>query len=228
MTLDDYEIDGDYIDVESKRADVTTNYEDDESADDTSDASESCSEDADGRGTYTQGGGDRTYRFDTGIGSGGSSAVDDLIDQDAVFENDGRSQTRTFFYADDDDYMTSEQKRQYRRLAKLNDGWRSPERKQQNSRADKRRWTSAFCGHLGIGGQIADRIEAIVMDINMGHMAHYRTETVILAVISKITEEHGRFIRDEDEFKRLVSDVDTNLGRITKARRLADEKTDML
>lgn len=209
-------IDDDYIGVESRRADLSTHEEEDDL-----DRSPSSAQHPD---TSTDSV-DMSHTFDIGGGSGAASAIDELIDKNAVIENDGRSRTRTFFYPSEAGGWT---RKRAKRLAKLQDGHRSPERKEQNRGADRRRWAESFGSKLGMNGYQIERVKHIVGGMNMSHMGYYSSSKIILATITLVANEDDRFIRDEIGFKELMRDVDTDMDELKQMRRLIRNKSDRL
>lgn len=211
----DKDVDSDYIDVEKRRARVSTTEAEEEPTLD--------------RDAYADGGadmsphGDMSHRFDAGDGSGAASSLEELIDDNAIIENDGRSKTRTFFYpAEADD------EQRYSRIIRWQDGEGDPDRDVENRAADRRRAVDTFCGVLDMSGYHKGRVKYVIEDLNMSHMAHYSSPKVILAVISLVANEDGRFIRDEAAFRALMEDVDTSLHELKKVRTLARKKTERL
>lgn len=166
---------------------------------------------------------DQTHRIAFSVGDGAATRIDNLIDEKAVEENDGRSNTRTMFYASE---SASEQ--QYKRLAKLNDGMYSPDRKQQNAWADKKRWVDGFTSYVEMDATSEERVFTILKSLNMKHMGPYSTEKVILAIISIVANEHNRRIRSEDGYYQLVEDCATTLDEVSRVRRLVMEKCPIL
>jgi hypothetical protein len=59
-------------------------------------------------------------------------------------------------------------------------------------------------------------------------MGHYSSQQTILAIISLVANERGRWIRDEEDFRRLLQDTGTTLGEIKRVRQLVRQKTDKI
>lgn len=202
-------IDDDYIDVEAKRASIRTTTKEEDPKLDRSDVSV---EEV-----------DMSHIFDSRNGSGAASDVDELIDETAIIENDGRSKTRTFFYPSEAD-----DERRYRRLIRWQDGEGDTQRAVENRAADRRRTIDIFCGHLGMGTYQRERVKSIMEDLNMSHMAHYSSEKVILAIISLVANEDGWLIRDNETYRDLIRDVNSSLKEIRKIRLLVKRKSDVI
>jgi hypothetical protein len=58
-------------------------------------------------------------------------------------------------------------------------------------------------------------------------MAHYSSQMVVLAIISIVANEDNWFIRDEDDYRRLLEDTDTSLRDISNIRQLVRDKSDL-
>lgn len=206
-------VDEDYIGVEPQRADVSTTQHDDNL--DRSPQSADISTNSV----------DMSHRFDMQGGSAAASAIDELIDQNAIIENDGRSNTRTFFYpseaADAD---------QFSRLSRIQEGqWAKDEsRDAKNREADRRRWLEGYCARLDMTDYQRRRTEYIESGLNMSHMAYYSSQKIILAIITLVANEDNRFIRDEQMFRDICRDVDTNLNELKQMRKLIRRKSDRL
>jgi hypothetical protein len=217
--LEDYRIDEDY--TKQKRRELEADAEKAPGATD-GDTSTDDGQRRDVSDAHQQT--DGAYIFATAVGDGAAPSIDDIIDENAVMENDGRSNTRTMFYASEG---ASSKEQQYRRLAKLNDGMYSPDRKQQNAWADKKRWVSGFCGYVGMSETSKERTLTILEHLNMKHMGPYSTEKVILAIMSIVSRENDRLLRDEEPYHNLLDDIETDLKEIRRVRRLVMEKSDL-
>lgn len=199
------DVDEDYIDVVKRRADCTVaeEPEDDDMFRDV-------------QATAQQ---DMSHIFNVDDGSGAASAIDERIDKNAVIENDGRSKTRTFFYPEQADDTDT-----YKRLIRWQDGEGDSERAVANRAADRRRWIDTFCGYLDMTSYQQSRTEHIIESIQMSHMAHYSSQKVILATLTLVANEDGRFIRDETLFRKLMVDVGTDLCELKSIRSLVKAK----
>jgi hypothetical protein len=204
-------IDDDYIDVDPQRADVSsTEHEEEPPIERTPSAAERY---------------DLSMRLDASGGNGSAAESDGMIDQNAVYQNDGRSKTETFFYVQD---VPKERRQQFQRLYRLQEGERDSERKELNRRTDRTRTISTFCSQLDMSSYHKDRVEHIMDSINMSHMAHYSSPMVILGIITLVANADDRFIRDETRFKDLVRDVGSDMSDIKNIRRLVRDKSDAL
>lgn len=168
---------------------------------------------------------DTSHEFDTSDGSGAASNIDERIDQNAIIENDGRSDTNTFFYPNE---AAPTRRQQFKRLIEYQDGMYKDERKAETQQADMRRWVSTICSKLDMSSYHTGRVEHICSGLNMKHMAHYSTEKVIIAVISLVANEDDRFIRDERVFRNLMGEVGTTLEELRKVRALVKRKSKRL
>lgn len=205
----DKPIDDDYIDVEKERADVSTNGDTD-SDDDLERSANSA---------------DRSHRFDTSEGSGSSSQLDELIDENAIIENDGRSETRTFFRPGE---ANESQQAMYERILRYQEGMWDSERERKNYESDRQRWLQIYSDRLDVPKSRAQRVALIIEGLNMSHMAHYSSSEVILATISLAENERGRFIRDEQAFRDLLRDIESTPDNMKKIRQLVREKSNQL
>lgn len=203
-------IDEDYIDVETRRADVSPRVDSDDDIERTPEAAERV---------------DMSHRFDVADGSGAASAIEELIDENAVIEHDGRASTRTFFYVAE---AAERSKRQFERMIRLQEGEGDPQRDVENRAADRRRTVDGFCSQLDMSDYHKERVEHVVGGLNMSHMAHYSSPKVILAIISLIANEDDRFIRDEETFRDLMTDVGTSLDELKNIRELVRQKSERL
>jgi hypothetical protein len=206
--------DEDYIDVETERADVSVDVDEDDER-----GVRYGQYTSDERGERV----DMSHVFDTSDGNGSSSQLDDMIDENAIIENDGRSETRTFFYPSEatDDQL-------YGRLIRWQDGEGDPQRDVRNRAADRRRTIDAFCGTLDMSTHHNERVTHVMEELNMSHMAHYSSPQVILAIISLVANEDGWFVRDDDTFRALLEDTDTDLDTLKSIRRLVRRKSTRL
>lgn len=205
-------LDDDYIGVEKRRADVSvTDDDDDKISRRPSDANQSPDRHL-----------DLSHVLDDGNGAGASSQIDDIIDDGAVIENDGRSKTRTFYYADE---APSDKQHQFARMLRWQDGEGDSDRAVRNRAADRRRTVDTFCAHVGMGTEQRERVQYVTDGLNMSHMGPYSSDDVILAIITLIANERGRFIRDETVFRGLLEDVGLDLNDIKNVRGLIREKS---
>lgn len=193
------DVDKDYIDVETRRADVTVSEDEVSEYDD-----------------------DIAYRFDVADGSGASSGVEEMIDQNAVIEHDGRASTRTFFYMEEVPETNREQFK--RMLGYQEDKWSGM--KNQQRKADRMRKVHGFCSKLDMTSYQKQRVKHIESDINMKHMASFSSDKVILGIVSIVANEDNRFIRDESDFRDILVDVGSDLDEMKSIRSLIRDMTD--
>lgn len=203
-------LDDDYVDVEKRRADVTISTE-----------QKSDTLDRRGDGAVDTQFSDVSHRFDVSGGNGSASQLDDLIDQNAIIEHDGRAETRTFFYVGE---APNGQKRQYGRMLQYQEDMWSGMKNQQRA-ADRKRTIETFCAYLDMSEYHKGRVKRICDGLNMSHMAHYSSQKVILAIISLVANEDDRFIRDEDDFRTILRDIDSDLEEVRSIRDLVRRKS---
>lgn len=209
MSLDNHPIDDDYIGVQEQPAAV------EQSDEFRYDASH----------TYD--------RSDEGLSG---TARDVEIDRRRVSDRDRRGGTRTGFNANevDDGHLARTVVRDGHRrtysewLRMLQNGYRSSRRKGDNESADVQTYIQTFTSFLEMTPYQGDRTTRIVDSINMGHMAHYPREIIVLATLSIVANEDDRWIRDEAGFKELVRDLDSSMEDVKNARILVKNKSDML
>lgn len=210
-------IDESYIDVEKQRADISDSTEVEEN--DNIDRSPPSAQRVD----ISVDSFDMSHIFDTGSGSGASNDVDELIDENAIIENDGRSMTRTFYYPSEAPERT---RKRFSRMLRWQEGEGDSQRDVENRAADRRRTVETFCGHLEMTTHHRRRVQHIADSINMSHMAHYSSQEVILGIITIVANEDNRFIRDEDAFKSLVDDVGSDMYTVKRIRGLVRRKSE--
>lgn len=211
MSLDEYPIDDDYIGVEKRPAAIGQSDE----------------------FRY-----DASHTYDRSDEGASGTARDVEIDQRSVSDHDRRGGTRTGFDPSDVEegfltrsVMRDGKLRTYSEwLRLLQHGYRdiSLSRAQENADADTQTYIQTFTSVLEMSPYQGDRVTKLVESINMGHMAHYPREIIVLAVISVVANEDDRWIRDEQKFKDLVRDLDGSMEDVKNARRLVKEKSDLL
>lgn len=164
--------------------------------------------------------------IDRGIGSGASSWVDEQY-EDAPTAHDGRAKTRTGFNPNDAD-----DPHKWKRLNKLQEGVGDSERKARNRTADHRRWINMFTTRLECTTHQQRRVHHVIGDIEMDHMAHYSAEKVILGTISLVADadasRHGTPMRDREDFRTLLTSVDSDLKELRSIRKLVRNTSDVL
>lgn len=171
---------------------------------------------------------DCSYLFGGGEGAGSNDAIDDMIDQEAIVENDGRSNTRTFFYPEDAEYETQEQATKFRRLIRWQDGEGHPSesRAAANFKADMERTAKTFCSQCEFTPYQTERVLHVMDDLDVNSYGHYSTEKVILAVMSLVANEDRRHLRDEELFRGLVGDVGMTMEQVRTVRLMTRQRTE--
>lgn len=220
MTEYDFEfgtdIDSDYVDTgDRERADVSVDRDDLESAAD--------------EDVWVSDG----TLLDTGSGMGSGDYWDDREDEQAVIENDGRSLNETFFYGESASFPEPIADRgpnstmpRGERLAKYNDGWRINDgyRAPRNRKADRERFIGVLCSQLEVATSLEERIRKVTEDLPLSEMGWYSSDMVILAVLSFVTNEQGRWIRDESAFREIMQAVGMDLSDLRSCRKLVRNK----
>lgn len=169
---------------------------------------------------------DKTHLFGRKQGDGSKTALEEIIDQNAVIENDGRSTTRTMFYAEDANYDSPVIEQRYRWLAKLNDGVGEKGRFTANYNADVRRFIQTLGGHLELTAYQVDRVIYVMADLNLNTFGPYSYEKISMAVISLVANEDRRLIRDEPIFQTYLEDMYMDLDTLKRIRRMVVDRTD--
>lgn len=232
--LDGYPVDSDYCDVVKRRADTVSDaeaaerarerfeYEEDGSP---SSAEETAQSDAQRpEGDEYGGRTDMSHRFGRYAGSLAGSDYDQEIDEQAPQDHDGRAETRTGFNPRE---APSGERDKWRRLNTINDGW-PRDSESQNTAAEQRRWAQTFSEALGMTPFQKERVEYVVEGLNMGHMAHYSSTMVVLAIVSLVANEDDRWIRDEEGFRDMMEDVGVTMHEIKRIRLLVRDKSERL
>lgn len=205
--LADYDIDTDYCDVpDAERASVAQSP-------DTSDSLYRESPPSD----------DKSWTYGTGDASTlAGTELDEEIDQNAVIANDGRSDTRTMFYAYD---APTDTRNKWWRLAKINDGMYTSQRDTKNKEADNNRWIDTFTRYLGMTPYQTERVRAVIDGTPLQNMGRYSAQESILGAISIVCNEDDRWVRDDPAFERLVADIDSDMYTVRRVRDLLREKS---
>jgi len=165
---------------------------------------------------------DGTHRFDVGHGNGSGDRLDDVIDQNAIIDHDGRANTNTFFYAWE---APEEKEYQFSRMLRWNEGEGSPDRSINNRQADRNRYVDTVCGQLDMSDYHKERVKHLCGSVNMSHMGPRSSQETILSVVTIVANEDNRFVRDEELFRDLVTAIDSSLDTIKKLRKLLHEKS---
>lgn len=167
--------------------------------------------------------------IDDGMGTGSRSSNEDYNDEHYTqHPNDGRSKTKTTFFASDvdDPYRTAHQlhrdpedRRGWKKLADWNDGVGDPGRGMANHAARKRRDASAYADGVGLTKHERGKVVRVIDDIDVRIFGIPHTPTIEQTIISICG-----LVRDEnavDEAQRLVGDE--TFERVRKGEYLDDE-----
>jgi hypothetical protein len=165
---------------------------------------------------------DWSFLFGGYEGDGAASSLDELIDKNAIIENDGRSDTRTFYYVQDVD---EDERKRFSRMLKWQDGVGDKNRRSANAAADKRRWIDAFGTQLGCTPLQKETAKQITASMNFKYFGNYSSEKVILGIISLVCERDERFIRHEPAFQRLMESVELDQSGLRTCRRMVRERS---
>ncbi len=199
--LDDYPVDDDYIDVEEAQADTSRSNE--------------IRFDA-------------SHTFDRSDDGTAGTPRDVEIDAQTISERDDRGQTRTGFNPSEasDGIMSKSVTRDGKEqtfaqwLRTLQDGYRDSSRKEENMREEERKFIETTTSFLGMTEYQSERVKHIIDGMNFRYLGPYPMETAVLATISIVANEDDRWIREEDEYERLVSDIDSSMKDIKNVRQL--------
>ncbi|UBF23153.1 hypothetical protein M1M34_gp002 [Haloarcula tailed virus 2] len=163
---------------------------------------------------------DRTHRFDTSMGTGAALEIDDIIDDEAIIENDGRSLTRTMFYASEVSYDSPKRRRQMERLAKWNDGMWDSSRASQNFKADMNRIKEGFCQEIELTDFQTECVLWTMERMPVNRFGSYNTEKVTMAVITIICERDRRPVDDEPAFQNIMKDIGMTGKQLRSVRKI--------
>lgn len=161
--------------------------------------------------------------LDLGRGCGASERIDDIIDEEAIIENDGRSVTRTMFYAGDAKYDDPDKQKQMKRLAKWNDGMWESERASRNFKADMNRSKEVLCQQAELTSLQQESVMWSMKRIPVNRFGCYNTEKVTLSVMIKVCERDGRDLRQEDAFQDLMNRVGITSDKLDSVCRIAEK-----
>ena len=163
---------------------------------------------------------DMSHRFDLGMGAAAKAKIDEIIDEEAIIENDGRSSGRTMFYASDADYDNEKMAARMERLAKWNDGMWESDRATQNFKADMNRIKENLCQEVNLTKFQTESVLWTMERMPVNYFGSHTTEKVTMAVITLICEEDHRNIDDEEEFVQVMRDVGMNGKDLRSIRKL--------
>lgn len=144
-----------------------------------------------------------------------------VIDANSTPEHDGRAVTNTGF--NPNDVNVDEGRHHWEWLNKLNDGLQSRERKQQNNEVNQRRFAETVMDELGCTDFQQERVNHLLASQDGRSHGGKCYEIVVLALISMVLEEDGRYVREEDDWVALRDDLvvdGTDVGKhdITSVR----------
>jgi hypothetical protein len=166
-------------------------------------------------------------------GDGARSATEEWVAQNArPASNDGRSPTRTTFYAHDVDsigpgqkHRDPEDRRSWGSLAKWQDGVQSDiSRGGQNWQADKNRWFDTFASYVEATERQEDRARYIVDAVDIGPFqgAHIPIEWVILGALSIAIDEDAPDLAsravERTSFAKLHADMEMDRADLRDVR----------
>lgn len=178
---------------------------------------------------------DRVARNRTDMTSGHGSRTrqtDWSVQEQRNPSNDGRSHTRTTFYADTVEsrgpgqkHRDPQNRRSWESLAKWNDGVQSDKsRGSQNWEADKYRWVETFAGQVDATDTQRERTHFIINNISLTpfQAAHIQTEAVILGALSLALNRDVRDIEyravNREPFQALMDDLDVDRSDLVDIR----------
>lgn len=196
MTLDDYPIDKDYIDPPEPEEIEPVEEE------------------------RTQEEIDKTHTFLSGEQA---ETAEIQWDRMAIEQNDGRGDHATMFYGKD--AATPDERERYERLASVNEGMRESgrEHKSKSNVVDKANFAKTCCSALEMTGFQQERVVWLTERVNVNMFGHYSYEHIILALISIVANEDGRWIRDEPKFQDMMVANEIDLLQIRRLRIMMKE-----
>lgn len=191
MTLDEHPIDEDYIDPPKGKATVNPVKE------------ERTPEEIDKTHTFLSGEAAETPRV--------------KFDQSAVENNDGRGDHSSMFYGKD---APPEKREQFTKLASMNEGmWESGrDHKTKSNASDKANFARMCCSNLEMTDYQKERVLWLTERVKVNMFGHYSYEHVILALISIVANEDGRWVRDENTFRTMTAENGLGLKEIRRLR----------
>jgi hypothetical protein len=167
-------------------------------------------------------------------GDGARSATEEWVHQHSRPEsNDGRSPTRTTFYASDTDSIGPGQQHRdpsdrtsWSKLAKWQDGVQSDiSRGGQNWAADKERWFDTFASHIEATDRQEKRARHIVESVSMDPFkgARIPIENVIAGALSLAVDEDAQSLDsravERERFIELLADLEMDRADLRDVRR---------
>lgn len=231
-SLDGYDIDDDYLDVDNRDAESTVARQaitDDDSQDsDTEQVCESCESQKRDTSQNRDALQSREYDDTSHLlyqGRSSESTRERNMDLNDISptSNDGRSVTRTYWQARD---VPDAKQQQYKRLLQWQEGQWASERKAENKRADTRRVIDVFGSALDCTDHQVATVESIIEQTNLKHMGPYSYQHSVLAayaIATFITDE--RELKGTTEYRRLVDAIDSDAKEMRNIRKLIREKS---
>lgn len=144
-------------------------------------------------------------------GPPGSTQKD--FEASAPQSNDGRSETRTTFYAQEADNDEID----YRKLAKINDGHYFEGSEERRRRAEQRRDVDIITTKFGFNESQKERSLYLLSQVENGQ--RFESDQILaLTIATIVANEDDWMIRQEDEFEELLDLCNADRGRIRKAR----------
>lgn len=166
---------------------------------------------------------DRSYLYGTDYGATANSGEDDMIDEDGLVHNDGRSNTETYFLADDVEYASKSRRVQFHRLAKINDGMYN--RNDSDVRAARNaEYVDIYCGAVELNEYQRDCVKNAVVTMDLRTFGGVQTEHIILAIMCVVAERDMRQLDEEPEFQDLMIANDLDMNELKRLRKMARYK----
>lgn len=162
-------------------------------------------------------------------GDGSLDEIENMYDGEKYPHRDERANTDTTFWASDIEQLSVSRGRKQRlkRMLRRQEGENPGEtysssrddRTQQNRSEWKRRIVHTYAANLDLTTHQKERSKHIVNDvIDINTFGHFSTEEVILGVVNVVAREDGRWIEDEDQFRRLADDAGLELSDLKTIR----------
>lgn len=167
-------------------------------------------------------------------GSGSRSIIEDKK-TDVWDSKDQRSQTETTFWESDIKQLqvSERRKRELRQALRRQEGQNPGEAYQttRTMRADanreewKRRITSTYASYVGLTRHQKERSKHLVMDVlDFTGFSHFTKEQCILAVLNVVAREDGRWLEDENSFRKLMEDEGLTPREVRSLRRMVRDR----
>lgn len=174
------------------------------------------------------------HQVEREAGDGSREQIDDLY-EGAAYRHDERAETETTFWESDIDKLVVSDRRKQRlhRALRRQEGENPGEtyqdgrrdRKAQNRHEWKRRQAGIYCSHVDATAHQKSRSIHLVMDVfDFTEFGSYTKEQCILGVINVVAREDGRFIEDEEPFKRLMEAEDVTPRGLRNIRQMIRER----